>query len=255
VADGSREISRWWARTHRINVDAASSKTDIDVLFLGDSITEGWRGTSRGHDIARAQGAQQVFTKHFEGGGSEAKYEGLALGIAGDTSTNLLWRIQNGELPDTLNPKVIWLLIGTNDFGNAWCSPELVLIGIIRVVEELRLRKPAATIVINGLLPRSFHRKGYVMRGRPSLFGRAPRLPSLWRDIVSVNEELRQYSLSRDKVEYFETNLFFVDKKAPREQLKINSHLMPDRLHPSADGYDLWAEQIVATLEELIVNR
>jgi lysophospholipase L1-like esterase len=236
-----------------MNVDAANGKTDIDVLLLGDSITEGWHGTSRGHEIARAGGAQDIFAKYFDGAGIDAKYEGLALGISGDSSPNLLWRLQNGELPDKLNPKIIWLLIGTNDFGNTWCSPELVLIGILRVVEELRLRKPEAIIVVNGLLPRSYHRKGYVMRGRTSLFGRKPKLPSLWRDIVAVNDEIRQYSVLRDKVEYFETDLFFVNKDVPREELRINSQLMPDRLHPSVEGYDLWGEQIVAALDKLIV--
>lgn len=238
-----------------MNVAAAMSKSDIDVLLIGDSITEGWHGTSRGHEIARAQGAADIFAKHFDGAGTDAKYEGLALGISGDTSPNLLWRLQNGELPDELNPKVIWLLIGTNDFGNTWCSPELVLIGILRVIEELRVVKPEATIVVNGLLPRTFHRKGYIMRGRPSLLGRKPRLPSLWRDIVAVNDELRQYSASRDKIEYFETDVFFVNKNAPRDELQIKTQLMPDRLHPSAEGYDLWGEQIVATLDQLIGSR
>jgi lysophospholipase L1-like esterase len=238
-----------------MNVEAAKGKTDLDVLLLGDSITEGWHGTSRGHEIARAQGASSIFRKYFDGEGTDAKYEGLAIGISGDTSPNLLWRMQNGELPDALNPKVIWLLIGTNDFGKTWCSPELVLIGIMRVIEELRVLKPEATIVVNGLLPRSFHRKGYVMRGRPSFLGRKPSLPSLWRDIVAVNDELRQYSTSRDKVEYFETDIFFLDKKTPREELRINNQLMPDRLHPSAEGYDLWGEQIVSTLDRLIGNR
>lgn len=240
---------------HKMNVEAANGKTDIDVLFLGDSITEGWMGTSRGHDIARAQGTQDLFSKFFDGAGIEAKYEGLALGISGDTSPNLLWRLQNGELPDQLNPKVVWLLIGTNDLGNTWCSSEVVLIGILRVVEELRLRKPEATIVVNGLLPRTFNRKGYVMRGRPSLLWRTPRLPSLWRDIVAVNDELRQYALSRDYVQFFETDIFFLNKQVQREELQINSQLMPDRLHPSPSGYDRWGAQIVEILDSLITNR
>jgi len=253
VGDNRRESIRWWSRLHRINVEAASHTSDIDILLIGDSIVEGWMGTLRGHEIARAYGVREIFAKLFDATGNEAKYEGIALGISGDTSSNLLWRLQNGELPDNLNPKVIWVLIGSNDFGVTWCSPEIVLIGILRVVEELRMRKPNATIVINGLFPRTFHRKGYLMRGRPSFFGLTPKLPSLWRDFVSVNSELRQYGRARDRVEYFETDIFLVDKDAPFSELRIKNDLMPDCLHPSPDGYSSWGEQIVGILDQLIV--
>jgi len=253
VGDNRRESIRWWSRLHRMNVEVASRTGDIDILLIGDSIVEGWMGTLRGHEIARAHGVQEIFAKYFDATGNEAKYEGTALGISGDTSSNLLWRLQNGELPENINPKVIWVLIGSNDFGVAWCSPEIVLIGILRVVEELRMRKPNATIVINGLLPRTFHRKGYLMRGRPSFFGLTPKLPSLWRDFVSVNSELQQYSQARDRVEYFETDIFLIDKDAPFSELRIKNELMPDCLHPSPAGYSLWGEQIVAVLDQLVV--
>jgi lysophospholipase L1-like esterase len=168
-------------------------------------------------------------------------------------SPNLLWRIQNGELPDTLKPNVIWLLIGTNDLGNAWCSPELVVIGIVRIVQELRVRKPAATIVINGLLPRTFHRKGSLMKGRSNFLSwTRVSLPSLWPDIIAINEELKHYAESHEKVHYFNTNVFFVDKDAPVEKLHIHSKLMPDHLHPSTEGYELWAKDIMQKLDELV---
>ena len=129
------------------------------------------------------------------------------------------------------------------------------MVGIIRVVEELRLRKPAAEIILNGLLPRTFNRKGYVMRGRPSFLGRKPPLPSLWNDIVAVNDELKHYAKNRDKVHYFESEVFLVDKDAPREELRVQKNLMPDRLHPSAAGYKLWGAEIIHRLEEVIPTR
>lgn len=173
-------------------------------------------------------------------------------------SPNLLWRIQNGELPDTLNPPVIWVLIGTNDFGNAWCSAEMVLIGIIRVVEELRLRKPGSIIVINGILPRTYNRSGFVGRGRSRKWWKTtapPAMPSLWDDIEAVNEELKNYAESRDKIEYFETHVFFVDRTVPEENLLIEGKLMPDFLHPSAEGYKLWGQEIVDRLKVLLPKR
>jgi lysophospholipase L1-like esterase len=166
-----------------------------------------------------------------------------------------LWRIQNGELPSNLNPSVIWVLIGTNDFGTMWCSAEMVLIGIIRVVEELLMRKPASTIVVNGLLPRTYNRKGYVGKGRSRKWWRSkslPAMPSMWDDIEAVNEELKNYANNREKVEYFESRVFFFDSKAPDESLQIDGKLMPDFFHPSAGGYRLWGEEIVQKLKVLI---
>ena len=75
-----------WGFVNNINLklvaDAADKK--LDVVFYGDSITEGWRGTQFGHDRDRVQGADKVFASFFskEHGGD---FDGLALGIAGDT--------------------------------------------------------------------------------------------------------------------------------------------------------------------------
>lgn len=157
-----------------------------------------------------------------------------------------------------MNPQVIWVLIGTNDFGITFCSAEMVVIGIVRVIEELLVRKPASTIVLEGLLPRTYNRKGYVSKGRSRKWWKhksPPAMPSLWDDIEAVNEELKNYADSRAKVEYFETFVFFVDKDAPDESLQIDGKLMPDFLHPSAQGYTLWGQEIVEKLKSIIPSR
>lgn len=78
----------YWHRTHELNKNsaiAAASKEGggINVLFLGDSITEGWRGTSYGHTSVRAQEVPKIFHKYFSK--ESGKYEGLPIGISGDT--------------------------------------------------------------------------------------------------------------------------------------------------------------------------
>merc|ERR1711862_1027682 len=73
-----------------------------------------------------------------------------------------LWRIQNGELPSYLNPKVFWLLIGTNDLAIKQCSEDVVLLGILRVIEEIQSLRPNAKIVINSILPMTDDKKGRV---------------------------------------------------------------------------------------------
>lgn len=134
----------------------------------------------------------------------------------------------------------------------------MVLIGIVRVVEELLLQKPSSTIVVNGLLPRTYSRNGYVGRGRSRKWWKSkspPAMPSLWDDIEAVNEELKNYAASRDKVEYFETHAFFVDRSVSEENLQIDGKLMPDFLHPSAEGYKLWGQEIVNKLNGIIPKR
>jgi len=82
---------RHWSFAANRNADAASSATeDVDVVFLGDSITEGWLGTSHGFENGRKQQNPAVFRSlfnHDDGG----KYEGLALGISGDTVRLILF--------------------------------------------------------------------------------------------------------------------------------------------------------------------
>lgn len=134
----------------------------------------------------------------------------------------------------------------------------MVLVGIIRVVEELLVRKPGAAIVVQGLLPRTYNRSGYVARGRSRKWWKSkspPAMPSLWDDIEAVNEELKNYATSRDNVEYFETQSFFVDKTAPEENLQIDGKLMPDFLHPSAEGYQKWGQEIVEKLKSIMPKR
>lgn len=136
----------------------------IDVAFIGESVVEAMDGRWLGKKVVRAisrnsEGEDhkrpdigKVFEKLFnkENGGP---LEGVALGIAGDSCANVLWRIQHDEMPYDFNPKVFWLVLGMNDLTRMQCSEEIVVLGILRVAEEIRLRKPDAKIVINSLLP------------------------------------------------------------------------------------------------------
>lgn len=157
----------------------------------------------------------------------------------------LLWRLQNGELPANLNPSVFWVLIGTNDIGTKWCSPEMVVIGVIRNVEEILSQKPDSLVVLNALLPRSFNKDGYVAKS-------GPIKPSVWEDIKAINSELKMYATYRERVSFFDTKIFYKDPKAHSSKLQIDKELMPDLLHPSPAGYKLFGEEIVKKLDSLI---
>lgn len=108
----------------------------IDVLFLGDSITQYWEDPARG---------KPVWDREF------APLNAANFGINGDRTQHVLWRLQNGEA-EGYSPKVVVLLIGTNNTRRN-TTPEAVE-GISAVVKELRGRFSNAKILLLGLLPR-----------------------------------------------------------------------------------------------------
>jgi lysophospholipase L1-like esterase len=143
-------------------------------------------------------------------------------------------------------PRIFWVLIGTNDLGSG-CRPEVVLVGILRIIEELLLRQPTSTIFIHGILPRStFSENGYLLYNG-----------SYWRAIEAINEQLEAYSKQRSRrVHYFDArDLFLVQPNASQGEdesvWQIDKKLMPDFLHPSSTGYQRWGEVIVERIESL----
>mmetsp|Transcript_16481 Transcript_16481/g.31238 ORF Transcript_16481/g.31238 Transcript_16481/m.31238 type:complete len:388 (-) Transcript_16481:29-1192(-) len=244
---------RHWEQVTRENKERAIKyKGTLDVVFYGDSITEAWLGTSLGLPHEKKKYNQEVFKSLFnvEGGG---KYNALALGVSGDLTTSLLWRLQNGELPESIHPRVFWILIGTNDLGNKWCSPDATLIGIIRVVEEIKQKRPGSLIVINSLFPRSWHPKGKVWEGRQK--ANKIFLPQLWTSIIDINHYLKLYSENQENVHFFDGNDIFFSNQFEnvwQKDLMINKDLMYDYLHPSFAGYEIWGKRIVQELDRLI---
>ena len=108
----------------------------IGVLFLGDSITQGWENEGR-----------EVWQRHYAG------YQALNLGFGGDRTENVLWRLQHGEL-DGLAPKVAVLMIGTNNTGHRAEDPATTAAGVRRLVKEIRTRLPATKLLLLAVFPR-----------------------------------------------------------------------------------------------------
>lgn len=218
---------------------------------MGDSIIEGWRGMSFGNLVTAKKRNIKVFESLFmERNGAD--FEGMALGIAGDKTFNLLWRLQNGELPTELRPSVWWILIGTNDFGKEppHCSPQVVLMGIKRVVGELLKQRPGSTIVVNSLLPRSHE----YMKGRLVDIEDTDRV-TIWQGIMEVNRQLRDYCAKLRNVVYYDATSVFVERDEGSkgvDGMYIPKELMYDYLHPTAEGYEKWGKEIIAKVHEVL---
>jgi len=244
---------------------AALEGGSTDIVFLGDSITEGWKGFSHGRLNPKKRENIRVFEHLFSKnyGYRSAQLQALALGISGDKTYNLLWRIQNGEIHESLNPHVWWISIGRNDFGKGahHCSPELVLMGIIRVVEEVRAAKPHALVVVNSLLPLSETKDGHLFPPKGS------KHRSVYQAIIEVNTKLQDYCSHHHNLHYFDATSIFLEHQTGGKKDIINDleqelanyfipdTLMADYLNPTAEGYQLWGAAIVKEYMETLKKK
>ncbi|XP_037034312.1 platelet-activating factor acetylhydrolase IB subunit gamma-like [Bradysia coprophila] len=126
----------WKERFQANVVNARDNAPNIQLIFQGDSITEGWSWM-----------ATDLWDEHYGSRG------GVNYGIGGDSTQHVLFRIQNGETdsPD-LAPRLLVLKIGTNNIG--WCSEDGIARGVVTIVEEYRRRLPLMRILVLGILPR-----------------------------------------------------------------------------------------------------
>lgn len=180
---------------------------------------------------------RSVFETYF----SKAKggiLEGKAFGTGGDTSRELLWHLKNGLLPKGLQPRAILLLIGTNDLGLPMCSKKNALAGILHVATFLGKNRPEATIILHGLTPRN------EFAGDLNF-----DLGVRWKQIEWINHHLRKYAERQESWFYIENPGIFLRHGDPN---MINATLMKDALHPTVQGYKLWAPRLAQQIHDIL---
>lgn len=187
----------------------------IGVLFLGDSITERWKN------------APHIWTHYFGG------YQPANFGIGGDQTQHVIWRIENGEL-DGIDPKVVVLLIGTNNSASHTGSQ--IAAAVEKIVGMIRVRLPRTKVLLLAIFPRGPR----VSRGVPDPWEK--RLAT----IAAANRELARLDDGKN-VRFLDINQAFLNHDG-----SIPHAIMPDQLHLNAAGYQLWAEAIAEPLAELL---
>ncbi len=125
----------WWGKRHELINDRAKAG-NIDLLFVGDSITQGWEGN----------GAAKVWDKYF------GDLKPMNAGIGGDRTQHVLWRLQNGNLKN-INPKLMVMMIGTNNSGSD--SAADIAAGIKEIVKYYREARPESKVLLLAIFPRS----------------------------------------------------------------------------------------------------
>jgi len=204
----SARIGNWLEKHRGLSREASlPSARHIDVIFLGDSITEHWGTKGRHGELQdRTADPEAAWTALNRRLGGRA----MALGISSDETQDLHWRLLNGELPLTLQPKVIALLVGINDLINCVARIEprplhlqtstrpsdevstfagnraqgdtcvSAMVGRYRcLLEYLHAARPNASILVHGLFPT--HLNVYAMEKRGAKKAKTDLLASLRR--------------------------------------------------------------------------
>jgi len=229
------------------------SKGAGDVVFLGDSITHGWEG-------------QKAWQEHF------GSFNPVNLGIGGDQTGHVLWRITEGHELDHLKPKAAVIMIGTNNTGGH--TAEQIAGGIKAIVEELKRQKPDIKVLVLGVFPRG--NAGDAERSLEQIAeGVKPINEELKKekpDVKRLNAAVRDLAQQRGTIPATKLNkkiaeinaiiaklddgkaVFFKDigKEFLDQNGGLSAEIMPDYLHLSAKGYDIWGNAIKADIEKLI---
>jgi lysophospholipase L1-like esterase len=190
-------------------LNAEAKKGNIDLLFIGDSITQAWKSEGSG-----------PWNERF------APLNAANFGLGGDKIEHVIWRLQNGNL-DGIKPKVVVLLIGTNNVGRI--SSEDIAWGITAVVKEINTRLPESKVLLMGLFPR----------------GETPE-DKIRIQVREVNDIISKLDDGKQ--------VFFTDIGSqmllPNGQ--ISKEYLPDLLHLSGKGYKLWAESIQPKIDKFM---
>jgi lysophospholipase L1-like esterase len=191
----------------------------IDVYFEGDSITRRWGATDYPELLAN-------WKQNFFG------WNAADFGWGADTVQNILWRLENGEL-DNVHPKVIVLLAGTNNVGNTTPSAnddarvDDISRGIKAVLDVMRAKAPHATIVLTAIFPRNDN---------------IAVMPTINR----INARIASFADGKS-IRFLNVN----DRLAGADG-KLFDGMMGDRLHPTLQGYQVWADGLKPILAELL---
>ena len=205
----------WWLPRHEQKLaDAKAIKEKggkIDLLFIGDSITQGWE----------KEGAA-VWEKNY------AKRYAFALGFSGDRTENVLWRLQHNAV-DNMSPKLVVMMIGTNNTGHRHEDPATTAAGIKKLLGELQQRLPDSKILLLAVFPRDEKPEGQLRQINNS-----------------VNAIIKDYADNK-RIFFADLNSVFLTNEGD-----LSKEIMPDLLHPNEKGYELWAKALEPHLQKLL---
>jgi lysophospholipase L1-like esterase len=197
----------WLTRHESFNKRVAQGK--VDLVFIGDSITQGWEGSGK-----------DVWAKYY------ANRNTVNLGIGGDRTQHVIWRLDNGNLKN-ITPKAAVIMIGTNNSGSNTSAE--IADGVKVIVEQIRKMSPKTKILVLGVFPRGTNNddaRRKVNQGANAIF----------KNLADSKH-----------VHYLDIGAHFLTDDGT-----LTREIMPDLLHLSPKGYLIWAESIEKPLVDLL---
>ena len=197
------------ARSEQFNKISKEGKAEL--VFLGDSITQGWDHAGK-----------EIWDKYY------AKRNAANFGIGGDRTEHVLWRLDHGNF-DGLKPKVIVLMIGTNNTGHRKDKPEDTAAGVKAIIAKLQMKCPDAKILLMAIFPRDEKPAGEM------------------RQINEKANAIIKTFADGDKVIYQDIGAKFLAADGV-----MSKDMMGDFLHPGSKGYEIWAAEIEENIARLL---
>ena len=195
---------------------AEAKKGGVDLLLVGDFLTDDFRGNNK-------NGVKAIFDKAF------ARYHPANFGQGGDYTQHVLWRLQNGEL-EGIRPKVVMLMIGgTNGSNND--PPEKIAAGVAAIIDTVKQKSPGTKVLLLSVPP--WMEMGH-LRARHT----------------SVNPLLPKLDDGGKTVKYLDLTPKFLQADGT-----VSKDVMPDGVHLSDQGYQIWADAVAGPIEDLMKDK
>jgi len=209
-----------WMKRHE-SFNERVKQGNADLIFIGDSITQGWEGNGK-----------NVWAEFY------TKRNAVNLGIGGDKTQHVLWRLDHGNI-DGIKPKLAVLMIGTNNASAN--SSQQIAEGVKLIIANLREKLPTTKILVLGIFPRTDNfdaQKNKVEKGTKD--------DAKWKVNAAANDIIKN-AADNKMVYYLDIGPKFLEADGT-----ISRDVMYDLLHLTEKGYHIWAEAIEPSVKQLM---
>ncbi len=217
---GWKEGKGWWYQANDIDSLCQATK-DLDILLIGNSITQGWGGS---RTLTTHKPGQAAADLHFK------DLNWVTAGISGDRTEHILWRIENGQY-NTNTPKMVVLAIGVNNFP--FNTADEIITGIEKVVERIETEFTTSKVLLLGPLPTS-------LKADTERRGKYDRIHN---GIAHLGHKPSVY--------YENT----IDHFSDENNNLNNDYYGGDGIHLKPEGYNIWGQFIREKYNELIERK